>query len=298
MKRLTIHCISADTLYLCYCIDKTSGHKHREEVFIAFEYDFSSPSGPVAAGSHNVAGSRTFPRGQPSFKRKETLFDAVQEESSDEEDVRTAYARGAVPSSSKPRSTEQATPAAATRKPLEPYVHPEDEVEVPDEDLDPFRRSIVDDEEAQVSPRRVSHQLPPTVQRPSFAGVTRATQDRQRMLSSTQELNMKSQFLMNMRGYGEESQVSASQSQSRREEEYSDEEDDEPEEEGRASMMAGGSAVSGGTRMSGSGDGRRSYDKSQLGLSRSYGQQQQHHSQHQGQEEADEMLGPGSDFFS
>jgi len=27
-------------LYLCYCINKAEGIKRREEVFIAFEYDF------------------------------------------------------------------------------------------------------------------------------------------------------------------------------------------------------------------------------------------------------------------
>ncbi|TCD70269.1 hypothetical protein EIP91_004170 [Steccherinum ochraceum] len=30
---------TADTLYICYCIDKDVGEKHREEVFSAFEYD-------------------------------------------------------------------------------------------------------------------------------------------------------------------------------------------------------------------------------------------------------------------
>ncbi|TFK36414.1 plasma-membrane choline transporter-domain-containing protein [Crucibulum laeve] len=35
---------AADTLYICYCIDKFAGERRREEVFVAFEYDTPAPS--------------------------------------------------------------------------------------------------------------------------------------------------------------------------------------------------------------------------------------------------------------
>ncbi|KAL4068171.1 plasma-membrane choline transporter-domain-containing protein [Scleroderma citrinum] len=47
---------AADVLYLCYCIDKDSGHRRREEVFSAFEYELQPPRAqpPIAAVPTNT----------------------------------------------------------------------------------------------------------------------------------------------------------------------------------------------------------------------------------------------------
>jgi len=66
-------------LYLCYCIDKAEGMKRREEVFIAFEYDYGlqqqqqwqlvQPILPMTVGARWEAAQAQTQR------RNETLFD-------------------------------------------------------------------------------------------------------------------------------------------------------------------------------------------------------------------------------
>jgi hypothetical protein len=237
----------ADTLYLCYCIDKVSGDKRREEVFIAFEYD--SASAPTGHPSRQPETPVARPPVPISSRRKdeETLFDV--------EELGNQRKGG-----SRPLPTPQQSQRGPRTTPLSPYLDAEYEEmsttptargkgrkesikpakiseEEEEEDLDPFRRSMIDDEEAQI---RMATRVNPVgmksptavvpglghVARPSLVGIGLADQGLaqhlpghqrassggggpKRMLSSTQELNMKSQFLMNMRPYGvEESQGS------------------------------------------------------------------------------------------
>lgn len=206
----------ADTLYLCYCIDKASGVKRREEVFIVFEYDSSPTSIPAGLQSRPTAPV-------PSSRRKnqETLFDAESEE---EGIHRIAHSRP-LPTPQQTQRGQRTTPLSAyldeemsttptakgkgRKEPVMPVKIPEEE-----EDLDPFRRSIVDDEEAQI--KMATRVNPVGMRTPGIAGTGLGQAGRpsggvapKRMLTSTQELNMKSQFLMNMRPYGvEESQSS------------------------------------------------------------------------------------------
>ncbi|KAG6331585.1 hypothetical protein ID866_7505 [Astraeus odoratus] len=56
---------TADVLYLCYCIDKDSGLKRREEVFAAFEYDLQPRAQPAAQVSTPARPSTSAPRSTP-----------------------------------------------------------------------------------------------------------------------------------------------------------------------------------------------------------------------------------------
>ncbi|KAF9476520.1 hypothetical protein BDN70DRAFT_166613 [Pholiota conissans] len=132
---------SADTLYLCYCIDKAAGERHREEVFIAFEYDGSANAsepgfglgaglpGSVVLPMHRQSGSggrvagsvmQHSRRGGPETivprsplggslvggvagaaggrkgkgRRKETIFDALEEDEDTDTGGRTMKGRG------------------------------------------------------------------------------------------------------------------------------------------------------------------------------------------------------------
>jgi len=187
-----IHTHRADTLYLCYCIDKAEGTKRREEVFIAFEYDFGrrqqqhqqrqqvQPILLVTAGARRQAAQAQTQR------RNETLFDV------DAANIEAGAAgagmkkKGTLPlpflQGTQGRKGQRTMPllnsasleeegfggAGATPTPrragagaggvdnkgqvgaagakLKPQVQEEDL----EEDLDPFRRSLIDDEEAQV----------------------------------------------------------------------------------------------------------------------------------------------------
>ena len=188
---ISIHTYRADTLYLCYCIDKAEGMKRREEVFIAFEYDFGrqqqqqrqqvQPILPVTAGARRQAAQAQTQR------RNETLFDV------DAANIEAGSAgagtkkKGTLPlpvlQGTQGRKGQRTMPllnspfleeeegfggAGATPTPrragagaggvdnkgqvgavgakLKTQVQEEDL----EEDLDPFRRSLVDDEEAQV----------------------------------------------------------------------------------------------------------------------------------------------------
>jgi hypothetical protein len=265
-----IRLLRADTLYLCYCIDKASGDKRREEVFVAFEYDSTQTGTPGGPQSRPTLSSRR--------KNEETEFDA------EEVEVGVGQRRGA----SKPLPTPQQSHRGQRTTPLSPYLDTEYEemsttptakgkgkkeavksAKIPEEeeDLDPFRRSVIDDEEAQIKTAARVNAVATVVghghvARPSLVGIGLAEQRhlpshrrtssggaQKRMMTSTQELNMKSQFLMNMRPYGvEESQSSEAE-------------------------MAG----SAGRESTGMGDSRKDED------SLSEGEESQ--------------LGPGSDFF-
>jgi len=365
---INIHSHRADTLYLCYCIDKAEGMKRREEVFIAFEYDFGrqqqqqqqrqqvQPILPVTAGARRQAAQAQTQR------RNETLFDvdAANIEAGSAgagtkkkgtlplpvlQGTQGRKGRRTMPLLNSPFLEEEegfggagATPTprragagagvdnkgqvGAAGAKLKPQVQEEDL----EEDLDPFRRSLVDDEEAQVRTVVRVKTGPPgagradtptggggmrmptsaggfgTIAKPSLVnfgaspgvvgggglgfghrktgssggaggGATisvggiqlqqKQQQQQQRMLTSTQELNMKSQFLMNMRAYGEESESVLEEQDSKLEE---------------MEVEMGGSGTQRSAVMS-LGLGKEKEDEDSL----SEGEESQ--------------LGPGSDFF-
>ena len=84
---IMIRC-SADTLYLCYCIDKDAGQKRRPEVFALFESLEREPR-PEAPARQRPEEAQLFlgdPPGQPSSGRharpsrqEQQLFKAMQE---------------------------------------------------------------------------------------------------------------------------------------------------------------------------------------------------------------------------
>ncbi|KAJ3486007.1 hypothetical protein NLJ89_g11850 [Agrocybe chaxingu] len=116
---------TADTLYLCYCIDKASGEKRREEVFIAFEYDFSSdPSDTATLPVHQqrrfpAQPERIVPRSSTSGQRKDALFDAEDSED-DAPRSQGKKAQHALKSSQQQRGPGQRT------VPLSPYLDSDD----------------------------------------------------------------------------------------------------------------------------------------------------------------------------
>ena len=295
--------VRADTLYLCYCIDKASGEKRREEVFIAFEYDLSRTD---SRRPQDSVGTRRRPS-TPQGKGRETMFDAGPSASTTPRKVLPATVpqhrqfpqgqRRTVPLSSPyvaaeyDEMTPTLTPSgkgATGKGPVNVNELPIREEEEEEEDLDPFRRSLVDDEEAQVAvATRVgvgvnnnNHNtgMSGHVARPSLVSVglghghgkagsgggtvvaMGAAGGQMRMMTSTQELNMKSQFLMNMRPYGvQDSQASGTESTS-----------------ASARFGLAGSGVGSGT-----GSGMVKDDGNEDSLS----------------EGEESQLGPGSDFF-
>lgn len=272
-------------MYLCYCIDKASGDKRREEVFIAFEYDFPRSSTPAGPRPEAVV---TRPTVRVPSSKKDTLFNAEEAEFGEEANQRKGSSRPlSAPQQSQrghrttplfdsehEASTTLTAKGKGRKEPVKPTKIPEEE-----EDLDPFRRSVIDDEEAQIKmATRVNPvgKKPPTsvvavqghVKRPSLVGIGLPDQvlppgqrrlssgvgTQKKMMTSTQELNMKSQFLMNMRPYGvEESQSS----------------------EVEMTASAGRESTS-------------------LGLASSRGDKKDEDSLSEGEES---QLGPGSDFF-
>lgn len=211
-------------------------------MFIAFEYDSAQSSTPSDPRSRQTEPTATRSR----RRNEETLFDAEEVVNQ-----RKGTSRP-LPTPRQPQRGPRTTPLSpyfdteydemsttptargkGMKEPVNPAKIPEEE-----EDLDPFRRSMVDDEEAQIKmAKRVNPVVgmkSPTgvvagqghVVRPSLVGVGLADSGlaqqlpghrrtssgggaQKKMMTSTQELNMKSQFLMNMRPYGvEESQGS------------------------------------------------------------------------------------------
>lgn len=215
---------------------------------------------PVLQGTQRKKGQRDMPLLNSPFLEEEEGFDGIAATPTPRftggvDNKRQVGAAGAKP---KPQAAIE-----VQRKEEQPR---EEDLE---EDLDPFRRSLVDDEEAQVrtvvkvrtGPTGVGRAGTPTglggmrtptsaggfgtIAKPSLvnfgtspAGVggggglgfghrktgssgsapgaavnvggiqlQQKQQQQHKMLTSTQELNMKSQFLMNMRAYGEESEA-------------------------------------------------------------------------------------------
>lgn len=249
----------ADTLYICYCIDKASGEKRREEVFVAFGYDFGQPprtesrqppgpivSHPPASRRETIfdaepsAGASTIPRkGMPTTLHQHHQFHQGQRSVP----LSSPYADAEYDEMTPTMTPDSGKGKEAVKGPLK-----ESPIREEEEDLDPFRRSLVDDEEAQVGvATRVDNNI--GMKRPVSAGAGHVARPalvniglglghghrktgsgggtvvtpplgvgvrvggQPRMMTSTQELNMKSQFLMNMRPYGvQESQTSEMES--------------------------------------------------------------------------------------
>ncbi|KAG6864417.1 hypothetical protein C0991_009647 [Blastosporella zonata] len=110
---------AADTLYICYCIDKDMGQRRREEVFSTFEYNPQSRSQP----QRQQAAPSTSARSQPPKRRTAPPPPPPQ------------------PQYMPSESTSRYLP----RQPLSPpspSVHPHDR---PEDDLDPFEQSYLQD---------------------------------------------------------------------------------------------------------------------------------------------------------
>ena len=291
---LTLSLYSADTLYLCYCIDKAHSRVPRAEVRVAFESPDSSSGGfgigaglpasvvlpmhrqhvPGAGGGVGVPVPmpiRPSPGGRPETivprspldagvgvgVGRRTLFDARGDSGSGgssgstDEGVGAGRAYRAPPLHQPQRHQRRERPQARAAYEEDsgdddvpargPVRHGEydagrgrgREHEEEEEDaLDPFNSSALADAHAApdfafatVVPPRSSNSgagtSPPARSGFGFVGGHRRGLSggagsgggggaAQRMLSSTQELNMKSQFLMNMRAFGAESEASAS----------------------------------------------------------------------------------------
>ncbi|KAG1794850.1 plasma-membrane choline transporter-domain-containing protein [Suillus plorans] len=126
----------ADTLYLCYCIDKDVGERHREEVFAALEYEIQP---------------RTAARSQPQTATPPQL--QAQPRSSlsgrPEQASPTGAQRPTVispPLSDSPRVPQQFTPPSP--KPVARPIQPAQPVRpiqptIPDADIDPFEHEPI-----------------------------------------------------------------------------------------------------------------------------------------------------------
>ena len=174
-------------------------------------FDADTDSEDAAGGGRKIAAPSTIlrhqqQRGVAQSQFKTAPLSAYLPDSEGDSDERTPVAG----------------PSSRAPPPLPP---PPTNQEDEDEDMDPFKRSIVVDEEAVLEgsgTRRVvgfEHRHQPSTS-PGSLGVgfghrrsasAGGRQQGQRMMTSTQELNMKSQFLMNMR-YGAESQASEADS--------------------------------------------------------------------------------------
>jgi hypothetical protein len=275
-------------------------------VFIAFEYDFSQAPRANSRRSPDSIVTRP-PASNPQGKGRETIFDAglsagastiprkvlpvtAQQHRQFPQGQRTVPLSSPYSAAEYDEMTPTLTPGSgkgqgAGKGPVNELPIREEE-----EDLDPFRRSLVDDEEAQVAVAtrvgvgvnntRMNLPVSGHVARPSLVnvglghghrktssgggtvmatGMGKGVGGQTRMMTSTQELNMKSQFLMNMRPYGvEDSQASEMESTG-------------------ASARFGSSGLAG----SGSGSGMVKDDRNEDSLS----------------EGEESQLGPGSDFF-
>ncbi|KAG1756897.1 plasma-membrane choline transporter-domain-containing protein [Suillus paluster] len=110
----------ADTLYLCYCIDKDVGERHREEVFVAFEYEIqpraAAPPQPQAQPRSPLSG-RPEQASPPRVQRPAAM---------------------SPPRSNPPRAPQQYSPPPPklVHRPIDPIqlLQPT----IPDADIDPF----------------------------------------------------------------------------------------------------------------------------------------------------------------
>ncbi|KAG5652127.1 hypothetical protein H0H81_006203 [Sphagnurus paluster] len=112
---------TADTLYICYCIDKDVGQRRREVVFAAFEYGTQPPaSRPRQQGANS-------PRLQPSVPPQRKV------------------GSGRPPPPPAPQyMPSESTSRYLTRQPLSPpspSVHPNEH----EDDIDPFEHSYLED---------------------------------------------------------------------------------------------------------------------------------------------------------
>ncbi|KAF8638649.1 hypothetical protein AX17_002052 [Amanita inopinata Kibby_2008] len=195
---------TADTLYICYCIDKETGDRRRDEVFILFEYNQ-----PPRPSNRSVEQQRVIlqpPRqaSRPTNTRnKQSPMPIPSPYPLDDiESRRTPIAVPTVPSISSSQRTQRPMPlspsAAVVSKPVKsPPIAPP-----------PLHSSAREDSEGEggdIDPFKRSYQRSESPHRTLAATASRVSQEQhrdaeERMLTS-RELNMKSIFLNPDRKY-------------------------------------------------------------------------------------------------
>ncbi|KAF8801667.1 hypothetical protein BYT27DRAFT_7173913 [Phlegmacium glaucopus] len=224
---------TADTLYLCYCIDKEAGERRREEVFIAFEYDGSNTTPSTNATATTSTSAPQQQQGPTRYASRNPEHIVPRSPLLSHNTYLPQQGQRTVPLS--PSYLEESASAAASGSSTQQKLLQNHQVNVPmpvqeTDELDPFRGSVMSDEEAALesSGRIQTHvrggsgegskkmkkevYIYPSTgggagqvghRRLGSAGTgTRVGEDR--MMTSA-EMNMKSQFLMNLRPFGEES---------------------------------------------------------------------------------------------
>ncbi|KAF8884801.1 plasma-membrane choline transporter-domain-containing protein [Infundibulicybe gibba] len=168
---------AADTLYICYCIDKDMGERRREEVFATFEYGSQpqsrgrqQPATPSrrAQSPRGLNPSNSGPKGAPSRADQ-------------------AYRKGEIyPEPRQPRQqlvASTSTLQQTQRMPLPPPP-PAPVVEEVDEDLDPFEQSYLED-----NPQLLPAARPLS---PPFSEQQQQQSSPPPRMQTSRELNMKS----------------------------------------------------------------------------------------------------------
>lgn len=122
----------ADTLYLCYCIDKDVGERHREEVFAALEYEIQPRT---AARSQPQTAAPPQSQSQSQAQPRSSLSGRPEHASPTRAQRPTAISP---PQSNPPRLPQQYTPPSPkpVPRPIQP-VQPTQPI-IPDADIDPF----------------------------------------------------------------------------------------------------------------------------------------------------------------
>ena len=142
---------TADTLYVCYCIDKDAGDRHRDEVFIIFE-----PDGPAQPANTRNQRRQQGQQAQSKVPQRQQTSSNVPSPAA----VGQATAHGRVPSFSgaskvplSPFSGPVAGPSSAltasrppplTESLPGPFSDDEESASPREADLDPFKKSLVD----------------------------------------------------------------------------------------------------------------------------------------------------------
>lgn len=128
----------ADTLYLCYCIDKDVGERHREEVFAALEYEIQPRT---AARSQPQTAAP--PQSQSQAQPRSSLSGRPEHASPTRAQRPTAISP---PQSNPPRLPQQYTPPSPkpVPRPIQPVqpVQPMQPI-IPDADIDPFEHEPI-----------------------------------------------------------------------------------------------------------------------------------------------------------
>ncbi|KAI0689420.1 plasma-membrane choline transporter-domain-containing protein [Cytidiella melzeri] len=148
---------TADTLYMCYCIDKDTGMKHREEVFSAFEYNTPRPPATQAPRTVPAAPQPTRPSGlnpsRYSFQAPVPSTSSPYYPNSSHSTASTSKPPISDVREQQPRRTQRLEPPARedTETPeLDPFdLRPIHEHE---EDVDPFEPDIHMHQSMAVSP--------------------------------------------------------------------------------------------------------------------------------------------------